>query len=225
MSRSIHQRHVAPQTVQELADALVQVWEEIPQETIRHLIRSMPRLHGLRSAGMLTSMSLNGEPRRSQYVTALNSCCVVEAALEEFKGFTLRTSNENYSHKGIPLPPFTESVFESLNSNSTHPLRHFCENYSNNKGWQGALREAGGGGDVILSGWVVHGNEAGIRTLAPVSRSADGCRHIPLDPGGRERGAVLCLRPERRSPDQTDDALPCLGDFHAANRQRYQLPP
>ena len=42
MSRSIHQRHVAPQTVQELADALVQVWEEIPQ-TIRHLIRSMPR--------------------------------------------------------------------------------------------------------------------------------------------------------------------------------------
>lgn len=43
MSRSIQQRHVAPQTVQELADALVQVWEEIPQETIRHLIRSMPR--------------------------------------------------------------------------------------------------------------------------------------------------------------------------------------
>uniref|UniRef100_A0A674A2U6 Transposase Tc1-like domain-containing protein n=1 Tax=Salmo trutta TaxID=8032 RepID=A0A674A2U6_SALTR len=43
MSRSIHQRHVAPQTVQELADALVQVWEEIPQETIRHLIRSIPR--------------------------------------------------------------------------------------------------------------------------------------------------------------------------------------
>uniref|UniRef100_A0A674C2N9 Transposase Tc1-like domain-containing protein n=1 Tax=Salmo trutta TaxID=8032 RepID=A0A674C2N9_SALTR len=43
MSRSIHQRHVAPQTVQELADALVQVWEEIPPETIRHLIRSMPR--------------------------------------------------------------------------------------------------------------------------------------------------------------------------------------
>ena len=42
MSRSIHQLHVAPQTVQELADALVQVWEEIPQETIRHLIRSMP---------------------------------------------------------------------------------------------------------------------------------------------------------------------------------------
>uniref|UniRef100_A0AAZ3Q5H5 Transposase n=1 Tax=Oncorhynchus tshawytscha TaxID=74940 RepID=A0AAZ3Q5H5_ONCTS len=43
MSRSIHQHHVAPQTVQELADALVQVWEEIPQETIHHLIRSMPR--------------------------------------------------------------------------------------------------------------------------------------------------------------------------------------
>ncbi|KAL0159510.1 hypothetical protein M9458_043235 [Cirrhinus mrigala] len=36
MSRSIHQRHLAPQTVQELVDALV-------QETIRHLIRSMSR--------------------------------------------------------------------------------------------------------------------------------------------------------------------------------------
>uniref|UniRef100_A0A803J4G0 Tc1-like transposase DDE domain-containing protein n=1 Tax=Xenopus tropicalis TaxID=8364 RepID=A0A803J4G0_XENTR len=43
MSRSIHQRHVAPQTIQVLVDALVQVWEEIPQETIHHLIRSMPR--------------------------------------------------------------------------------------------------------------------------------------------------------------------------------------
>uniref|UniRef100_A0AAR2JQW1 Transposase Tc1-like domain-containing protein n=1 Tax=Pygocentrus nattereri TaxID=42514 RepID=A0AAR2JQW1_PYGNA len=41
MSRYIH--HFAPQTVQELADALVQVWEEIPQETISHLIRNMPR--------------------------------------------------------------------------------------------------------------------------------------------------------------------------------------
>lgn len=30
MSCSIHQCHVAPQTVQELVDALVQVWEEIP---------------------------------------------------------------------------------------------------------------------------------------------------------------------------------------------------
>lgn len=43
MSRSIRQRHAAPQTVQELTDALVQVWEEIPQETIGSLIRSMPR--------------------------------------------------------------------------------------------------------------------------------------------------------------------------------------
>uniref|UniRef100_A0A8C7RN94 Transposase Tc1-like domain-containing protein n=1 Tax=Oncorhynchus mykiss TaxID=8022 RepID=A0A8C7RN94_ONCMY len=41
MSRSIHQ-----QTVQELADALVQVWEEIPQETIRHLIGACPGIVG-----------------------------------------------------------------------------------------------------------------------------------------------------------------------------------
>ncbi|CAJ0937334.1 unnamed protein product [Ranitomeya imitator] len=43
MSRTIHQRHAAPQTVQELADALIQVWEEILQETIHCLMRSMPR--------------------------------------------------------------------------------------------------------------------------------------------------------------------------------------
>ncbi|CAJ0966760.1 unnamed protein product [Ranitomeya imitator] len=43
MSCTIHQRHVTPQIVQELADALLQVWEEIPQETICCLIRSMPR--------------------------------------------------------------------------------------------------------------------------------------------------------------------------------------
>lgn len=34
MSCSIHQRHVAPQNVQELIDALIQVWEGIPRETI-----------------------------------------------------------------------------------------------------------------------------------------------------------------------------------------------
>ncbi|KAJ8345374.1 hypothetical protein SKAU_G00295670 [Synaphobranchus kaupii] len=43
MSRCIRRRQVAPQTVQELTDALIQVWEEIPQDTIRRLIRSMPR--------------------------------------------------------------------------------------------------------------------------------------------------------------------------------------
>ncbi|XP_038149704.1 uncharacterized protein LOC119789026 [Cyprinodon tularosa] len=45
MSRSIHITvcNVAPQTVQELVDALVQVWEDNSHETIRHLIRSMPR--------------------------------------------------------------------------------------------------------------------------------------------------------------------------------------
>uniref|UniRef100_A0A8C4X2W4 Tc1-like transposase DDE domain-containing protein n=1 Tax=Erpetoichthys calabaricus TaxID=27687 RepID=A0A8C4X2W4_ERPCA len=43
MFRSIQYHQVAPQTVQELSDALVQIWEEIPQDTIHHLIRSMPR--------------------------------------------------------------------------------------------------------------------------------------------------------------------------------------
>uniref|UniRef100_A0AAY5L5E7 Tc1-like transposase DDE domain-containing protein n=1 Tax=Esox lucius TaxID=8010 RepID=A0AAY5L5E7_ESOLU len=34
---------VVPQTVQELTDAQIQFWEEIPQDTIYRLIRSMPR--------------------------------------------------------------------------------------------------------------------------------------------------------------------------------------
>ncbi len=42
MFRSIRCRQVAPQTVQELSDALVQIWEEIPQDTIRRLIRNVP---------------------------------------------------------------------------------------------------------------------------------------------------------------------------------------
>ncbi len=45
MCRSIRWRQVAPQTVQELSDALVQIWEEIAQDTIRCLIRSMPRCY------------------------------------------------------------------------------------------------------------------------------------------------------------------------------------
>ena len=40
MFQSIRRRQVAPQTVQELSDALVQIWVEMPQDTIRRLIRS-----------------------------------------------------------------------------------------------------------------------------------------------------------------------------------------
>ncbi len=43
MYQSIQSRQIAPQTVQELTDALIQVWEEISQDTIGHLIKSMPR--------------------------------------------------------------------------------------------------------------------------------------------------------------------------------------
>uniref|UniRef100_A0A8C4TJ22 Transposase n=1 Tax=Erpetoichthys calabaricus TaxID=27687 RepID=A0A8C4TJ22_ERPCA len=43
MFRPIRCCQVAPQTVQEITDALVQIWEEIPQDTIHRLFRSMPR--------------------------------------------------------------------------------------------------------------------------------------------------------------------------------------
>ncbi|KAI4886966.1 hypothetical protein NFI96_028651 [Prochilodus magdalenae] len=47
MFRSIRRHQVALQTVQELSDALVQIWEKIPQDTIRRLIRSMWRPYKL----------------------------------------------------------------------------------------------------------------------------------------------------------------------------------
>ncbi|KAI4898716.1 hypothetical protein NFI96_008935 [Prochilodus magdalenae] len=49
MFRSIRRHQVALQTVQELSDALVQIWEEILQDTIRRLIRSMWRPYKLLS--------------------------------------------------------------------------------------------------------------------------------------------------------------------------------
>ncbi|KAK3553499.1 hypothetical protein QTP70_004180 [Hemibagrus guttatus] len=42
MFRPIRCHQVAPQSVQEHND-LVQIWEEVPQDTIRRFIRSMPR--------------------------------------------------------------------------------------------------------------------------------------------------------------------------------------
>ena len=43
MYQCILRSQVRPQTVQELTDALIQVWEEIPQDTVHRLIRSMQR--------------------------------------------------------------------------------------------------------------------------------------------------------------------------------------
>uniref|UniRef100_A0AAY5KE76 Tc1-like transposase DDE domain-containing protein n=1 Tax=Esox lucius TaxID=8010 RepID=A0AAY5KE76_ESOLU len=42
----IQHRQVATQTLQEVTDTLIQVWEEIPQDTICRLIRSIPRRCG-----------------------------------------------------------------------------------------------------------------------------------------------------------------------------------
>ena len=43
MSLSIQKHHVAPQTVQEVIDALTQVWEETPQESLRCPTRTARR--------------------------------------------------------------------------------------------------------------------------------------------------------------------------------------
>uniref|UniRef100_UPI0037E7EBD5 vascular cell adhesion protein 1-like n=1 Tax=Semicossyphus pulcher TaxID=241346 RepID=UPI0037E7EBD5 len=65
VSRSIHRCHVSPQTVQELTDAPIQVWEEIPQENIRCLIRSMPRRYSPRSP----SIEISGDLKEKESVT------------------------------------------------------------------------------------------------------------------------------------------------------------
>ncbi|KAI4876983.1 hypothetical protein NFI96_002430 [Prochilodus magdalenae] len=49
MFRSIRRHQVALQTVQKLSDGLVQIWEEIPQDTIHRLIKSMWRPYKLLS--------------------------------------------------------------------------------------------------------------------------------------------------------------------------------
>ncbi|KAI3359254.1 hypothetical protein L3Q82_002772 [Scortum barcoo] len=107
MSRSIHQRHVAPQTVQELADALVQVWEEIPQETIRHLIRkhaqallsrstvvmaAHPAAHPA-SLALLISLAFGA----TEAIRALKEGPMIDAEGREFKSATFRADVENSS--------------------------------------------------------------------------------------------------------------------------------
>ncbi|CAJ0963082.1 unnamed protein product [Ranitomeya imitator] len=68
MSCTIHQCQVAPQTVQELADALVQVWEEMPQETVRRLIRSMPRHWCNFPVGMASRIISDEQITASHYI-------------------------------------------------------------------------------------------------------------------------------------------------------------
>ncbi|CAF4872576.1 unnamed protein product [Pieris macdunnoughi] len=43
LDRRIRKRPIAPQTLQQLTEALIEEWERIPQEDIRRIIRSMPR--------------------------------------------------------------------------------------------------------------------------------------------------------------------------------------
>ncbi|KAI4883548.1 hypothetical protein NFI96_026922, partial [Prochilodus magdalenae] len=76
MSCSIHQ-HIAPQTVQELADALVQVWEEIPQETTRHLIRRMPRQRELEIITELEDLCIKEDQ---------NAVFMCEVSMEDMPG-------------------------------------------------------------------------------------------------------------------------------------------
>lgn len=57
---SIHSRHVSWQTVTELADTLIQVWEEIPQEAVCRLTRSGPgRCGGVRTGRWRPHKPLN----------------------------------------------------------------------------------------------------------------------------------------------------------------------
>jgi hypothetical protein len=43
LDRRVHKRRNPPLTIQELTQALIEEWESIPQESLRRLVRSMPR--------------------------------------------------------------------------------------------------------------------------------------------------------------------------------------
>ena len=43
LDRCVHSRQPAPQTLQELQQALAQEWGRIPQDRIRRLVESIPR--------------------------------------------------------------------------------------------------------------------------------------------------------------------------------------
>ncbi|KAI4895386.1 hypothetical protein NFI96_005508 [Prochilodus magdalenae] len=58
MFQSIRRHQVALQTVQELSDALVQIWEEIPQDTIRRLLYKHLE-NNSRSSSSSSSSSVN----------------------------------------------------------------------------------------------------------------------------------------------------------------------
>ncbi|MBN3296545.1 CP100 protein, partial [Amia calva] len=90
MYRCIQRHQVAPQTAQELTDALIQVWEEIPQDTIRCLIRSMPK----RCQECIQAELFFTEPQQlldilteleEQNLSLIQNSRETEEALEEFK--------------------------------------------------------------------------------------------------------------------------------------------
>ncbi|KAI3366484.1 hypothetical protein L3Q82_000621 [Scortum barcoo] len=123
MSRSIHQRHVAPQTVQELVDALVQVWEEIPQETIHHhLIRSMPRLK------LQVTSNMNQQDSRLVYCrffahqlvigsshSRQNSADITHLVLEAFPNYDHKTpEDEKFCHFVAGLDPALQSKMHKM---------------------------------------------------------------------------------------------------------------
>ncbi|XP_067110034.1 uncharacterized protein [Osmerus mordax] len=95
-ARERQRRQVAPQTLQELTDALRQIWEDIPQDTIRRLIRSMPR----------RGIFFNWNPTQWNKFARLSGCLVTEegcaslASALRSNPFHLRELDLSYNHPG-----------------------------------------------------------------------------------------------------------------------------
>ncbi|CAJ0958417.1 unnamed protein product [Ranitomeya imitator] len=138
MSRSMNQHYVVPQADQELADALIQVWEEIHQENILCLIWTMPRrsweviqkvilnvnetIKRTKEASVSASVTPNSSTPLSQD-TAYSSCR--QDTPNSYSQYTPQSQGTPHTPRlGTPY-----SQDSSYSSRQTTPAFHYGQDY------------------------------------------------------------------------------------------------
>ncbi|CAB1442779.1 unnamed protein product, partial [Pleuronectes platessa] len=92
-------------TVQELTNALIQVWEEIPQDTVRQLIRSMARLCWVLYIPVMTRLSRRTCTNQLRALSALAVLRVIANLTELSAVLTTTTLKISRSSQRSRLPP------------------------------------------------------------------------------------------------------------------------